>query len=59
MKYNSFEDSTLFGPTELADIFYDEAHRIAGNEDDARKLTKEALTEFLSHYRSVKKRSKT
>jgi len=37
--------------SELADIFYDEAKRIAKNSAEAEKLTSEAVESFIAHYR--------
>ena len=44
-------------PLELVDIFYDEARRIATDDDEAVRLTNEAVSDFLSHYRLIKKRA--
>ncbi len=39
---------------ELESIFYDEAKRIAVDENEAIRLTSEAVRHFLDHYRKYK-----
>lgn len=58
MKKKEPKKALSITPLELIDIFYDEARRIASSDDEAVELTNEALNDFLSHYKLVKKRSK-
>ena len=53
-KMMNLKESTLFTPLELVSIFYDEALKIAANDDEAMRLTNEAVNNFMSHYRVVK-----
>jgi len=48
------KNSTPFTPLELVSIFYDEALKIAANDDEAMQLTNKAVNNFMSHYRAVK-----
>ncbi len=36
--------------TELKEILYDEALKLAGNHDDAKALAEEAFNDFLAHH---------
>lgn len=53
----NLKEDTLFTPLELVGIFYDEALKIAANDDEAMRLTNEAVNNFMSHYRVVKKKA--
>jgi hypothetical protein len=44
-------------PAGLREIFYDEAKRISGNDDEAQRLTMEAIRGFLSHYSIIRRRT--
>jgi hypothetical protein len=44
-------------PLGLREIFYDEAKRISGNDDEAQRLTMEAIRGFLSHYSIIRRRT--
>ncbi|VAX21850.1 hypothetical protein MNBD_NITROSPINAE01-1347 [hydrothermal vent metagenome] len=48
------KNSTPFTPLELVSIFYDEALKIAANDDEAMQLTNKAVNNFMSHYKAVK-----
>ncbi len=51
------KNSTPFTPLELVSIFYDEALKIAANDDEAMQLTNKAVNNFMSHYRVVKSKA--
>lgn len=40
----------------IFDIFYDEAKRITRSEKEAKVLTDDAVSEFMSHYSKLKER---
>lgn len=49
---NSQSDKNLSTtPLELADIFYEEARRIAKDETEAQEMTDKALKSFIARYK--------
>ena len=55
MRMNSLENGMM--PAGLKEIFYDEAKRISGDDDEAQRLTMEAIRGFLSHYSIIRRRT--
>ncbi len=55
MRMESLENGMM--PAGLKEIFYDEAKRISGDDDEAQRLTMEAIRGFLSHYSIIRRRA--
>lgn len=53
MNMRDIRISPLISARDLFDLFYDEARRIADSDEEALRLSHEALGEFLGHYRTV------
>ncbi len=45
------DDAMAITPLELADIFYNEAKRIAKNDAEAEEMTSDAVESFIAHYK--------
>lgn len=45
------DEAMAITPLELADIFYDEAKRIAKDDAEAEEMTSDAVESFIAHYK--------
>lgn len=55
MRMETIENGMM--PVGLKEIFYDEAKRISGDDDEAQRLTIEAMRGFLSHYSIIRRKT--
>ncbi len=55
--WQDFDMTHAMLKADIFDIFYDEAKRITRSEKEAKVLTDDAVSEFMSHYSKLRSRS--